>query len=217
MGGVERALHRSLAYGRCEHSLDEQAGPCRTSARTGRVVLALAVARGTGGTQPEAVSRTSWERSARGRVRFLPPTSMTVLPLTMWTWAASQLVPARVAVVTALAAKESITMLSPGPPSMLSLPGPPMQDVVARAAEQRVVAVAADEDVVAVAAVQRQLDRAGRHAGCIDDVVAREGVDRQPVVGGLGAGDADPRGRDRSPRFRSDRRRRRGHRRRWCR
>ena len=63
------------------------------------------------------------------------------------------------------------------------------QHVVAVAAEQHVVAVAADQDVVAVAAVGRELDRAGRQAGGLDHVVAGQGVDRQPVVGRLGAGD----------------------------
>ena len=60
---------------------------------------------------------------------------------------------------------------SPAPPKSVSLP------------------VAADQDVVAVAAVLRELDRAGRQARGFHDVVAGQGVDRQPVVGRLGAGD----------------------------
>ncbi len=80
-------------------------------------------------------------------------------------------------------------MLSPGPPSRMSWPGAADQDVVAGAADQGVVARAADQDVVAVAAVGRERDRAGRQARGVHHVVAGQGVDRQPVVGGLGARD----------------------------
>ena len=65
------------------------------------------------------------------------------------------------------------------------------EHVVAGAAHEHVVAVAADEDVVALAAVGGELDRPCRQAGGLDDVVAGEGVDREPVVGGLGAGHVD--------------------------
>ena len=66
----------------------------------------------------------------------------------------------------------------------MSVPGPPMQDVVARAAEEGVVAGAAEQHVVAVAAVEREQRRAGGHAGGVDDVVAGQRVDRQPVAAG---------------------------------
>ena len=85
-----------------------------------------------------------------------------------------------------------ITTSSPAPPSMDVVAGPADEHVVAGAAEQGVVAVAADEDVVAVAAVGGEQDRRGRQAGGVDHVVAGERVDRQPVVGGLGAGDVRP-------------------------
>ena len=68
-----------------------------------------------------------------------------------------------------------IRMLLPGPPSS-SLARPADQDVVARAADQRVVARSPDQDVVAVAAVLRELDRAGRQARGVDDVVAAEAL-----------------------------------------
>ena len=82
-------------------------------------------------------------------------------------------------------------MLSPGAAVEDVDAGAADQHVVAVAAEQHVVAVAADQDVVAVAAVGGELDRAGRQARGLDHVVAGQGVDRQPVVGGLGAGDVD--------------------------
>ena len=64
------------------------------------------------------------------------------------------------------------------------------QDVVAAPPVERVVAGAADQDVVAVAAVGRELDRRPQ-ARRVHHVVAAQGVDDQPVVGGLGAGDVD--------------------------
>ena len=84
-----------------------------------------------------------------------------------------------------------IRMLSPGPPSRTSWPGPPISTSSPAPPSSDVVAVAADQHVVAVAAVGRELDRAGRQARGFDHVVAGQGVDRQPVVGGLGAGDVD--------------------------
>src|SRR5262249_38788848 len=74
------------------------------------------------------------------------------------------------------------------------LAGAADQDVVPRAAGQRVVAAAADEDVIAVAAVGREGDRGGGEAGGVHRVVAAQGIDRQPVVGSLGARDVHPGG-----------------------
>ena len=125
-----------------------------------------------------------------------------------------------VALLTGLPANElgyGITTLSPGPPSRTSWPPAADQDVVAGAAEQRVVAGAADQDVVAVAAVGRELDRAGGQARGLDHVVAGQGVDDQPVVGGLGAGDVHLGGQAEdgdAARIAGDGDRRR---RRWCR
>src|SRR5262249_18724001 len=52
-----------------------------------------------------------------------------------------------------------------------------------------VVAIAADEDVVADIAVRGELDCRSGQAGGLHHVVTSQGVDRQPVVGRLGAGD----------------------------
>src|SRR5262245_6122652 len=71
------------------------------------------------------------------------------------------------------------------------LPRPTDQRVVAGAAAERVVAGAGDQDVVAVAAVRRELDGVGRQARGVHRVVAGQGVDREQVPGGLGAGDVD--------------------------
>src|SRR5262249_48334836 len=71
------------------------------------------------------------------------------------------------------------------------LPRPAVEHVVAGPAAERVVAGAADQDVVAVAAVRRELDGVGRQARGFHRVVAGQGVDREPVPGGLGAGDVD--------------------------
>ena len=68
---------------------------------------------------------------------------------------------------------------------------PAEEHVVAGAAEEDVVAVAADQHIVALAAVGGEQDHAGREAGSVDDVVAGQGVDGQPVVGGFGPGDVD--------------------------
>ena len=56
-------------------------------------------------------------------------------------------------------------------------------DVVAVAAVDQVVALAAEEQVVAEAAVHRELDAVGFQRGGVDDVVAAQRVERQPVVG----------------------------------
>ena len=65
---------------------------------------------------------------------------------------------------------------SPAPPMRVSLPSPPMRMSSS------------------VAAVERQLDRAGGHPGGLDDVVAVEHVDGEPVVGRFRAGDVHLRG-----------------------
>src|SRR5262245_15605068 len=64
----------------------------------------------------------------------------------------------------------------------------PMQHVVAGAANERVVGRTAEQKVVAGAAVRRQLDGPGRPACRVHGVVAVAGLDRKPVVGGLGTG-----------------------------
>ena len=99
-------------------------------------------------------------------------------------------------------------MLSPVPPSRTSRPGPPIRMSSPCAAVEGVVACATDEDVVAVAAVGRELDRAGRQARSVHDVVAAQGIDRQPVVRGLGALDVHLGGEADHGRRRSHRRRR---------
>ena len=71
------------------------------------------------------------------------------------------------------------------------MPGAADQHVVAGAAEEGVVAGAADEDVVAVAAVRRELDCASLEPRGLDDVIAGEAVDDEPVVRGLEARDVD--------------------------
>src|SRR4051794_4885135 len=68
------------------------------------------------------------------------------------------------------------------------------EDVVAGLTEQRVRAGAADEDVGTVAAVLRQRERAGLQGAGVDDVVAREAVDVQSVVGPFGMQDVRPGG-----------------------
>src|SRR5688572_20394037 len=79
--------------------------------------------------------------------------------------------------------------------------GPAVEDVLSRAAEehvvarlpaQRVVTGTADEDVVPVAPGLREPDPRGLEAAAEDDVVAREGIDRQRVVGLLGVRDVHP-------------------------
>src|SRR5262249_54850259 len=81
-----------------------------------------------------------------------------------------------------------------GPAAEHVQPGPADQHVIAGAAEQGIVPLAADQHVVAGAAVLRKPDRVGGQAGGIHHVVARQGVDDKPVVGGLGAGDVHRRG-----------------------
>ncbi len=129
----------------------------------------------------------------------LPSMMITVCPLTMRTWLSSHSASAGVAEVTRspLAAVE-LVLAAGGDELDLDVVAVAAVDdvgaaaaeehVVAGAAQQHVVAVAADEDVVALAAVGGELDRPCLQAGGLDHVVAAEGVDRQPVVGGLGAG-----------------------------
>ena len=64
-------------------------------------------------------------------------------------------------------------------------------EVVAVAAEQQVVAVAAGDGVVAGTAIDGELRGSGRQGGGIDDVVAGERADDEPVIGGLEARDRD--------------------------
>ncbi len=84
---------------------------------------------------------------------------------------------------------DAMTTLSPGPPSRMSWPGPPIRTSSPAPPSRVSLPCAADQDVVAVAAVGGELDRAGRQARGLDHVVAGQGVDDQPVVGRLGAGD----------------------------
>ena len=67
--------------------------------------------------------------------------------------------------------------------------GAHQRGVVAVAAVDQVVALAADEHVVAEAAVHRELDAVGLEAGRVDDVVAAEPVEDEPVVGRFGEED----------------------------
>ena len=89
----------------------------------------------------------------------------------------------------------------PGPPSRMSSPGPPMQHVVSGIAAERVVAVAADQNIVTVAAIGGELDGARREPRRLDDVIAGESIDDDPVVGGIEAGDVHRGGKaqDRDP------------------
>ena len=112
------------------------------------------------------------------------PRSSTVLPSTVLAWVASQSCPSAVrrqsrggvgAVdldVVAVAAVEDVGA------------GPAEQHVVTRAAEDGVVAGAADQHVVTGAAAQREQRRIGGNAGRVDDVVAGERVDGDPIVPG---------------------------------
>src|SRR5262245_23881099 len=61
--------------------------------------------------------------------------------------------------------------------------------VVPRVAVQGVVALAADQDVVTIVAIGGKLDGARREPRRLDDVVAGEPIDDDPVVGGLEPGD----------------------------
>src|SRR5262245_22580813 len=69
------------------------------------------------------------------------------------------------------------------------LPGAADEHVVPRIAAQGVVALAADQDVVTLVAIGGELDAARRQARRLDDVVAGESIDDDPVVGGLEPGD----------------------------
>ena len=173
-------------------------------------------------------ARTSWVRSVPASRWSFPPIVITVAPLTMRMWFSTHCASAAVAEetrspsaaaswswpcagdeldldVVAVAAVEDVVAAAAE------------QHVVAGAAEQHVVAGAADEDVVAVAAVGGELDAAGRQARGLDHVVAGQRVDRQPVVGGLGAGDVDLGGQAEDGRAGSRRRSPGRRRRRWCR
>src|SRR5262245_20090345 len=72
-------------------------------------------------------------------------------------------------------------------------PGATEQHVVSRVAVERVVAVAADQHVVAIAAIGGELDRARREPRRLDDVIAGEAVDDDPIVRRLEADDVHPR------------------------
>ena len=65
------------------------------------------------------------------------------------------------------------------------------EHVVAFAAADRVVAVAADQDVVADAAVDGERHGPGRDPRCVDDIVAVERRDREPVERRFGTADGD--------------------------
>ena len=103
------------------------------------------------------------------------PTSITVLPLTMWTWVASQPLPTRGCRGHGVGGEGVDDDVVAGAAVDDVVPRSADQDVVAGTAVQHVVAGAADEDVVAVAAVQRELDRVGRHAGGVDRRRRRRG------------------------------------------
>ena len=87
-----------------------------------------------------------------------------------------------------------MTTLSPAPPSMVSLPGPPIRtsspgppsSVSLPSPPMRTSSPSPPLSVSWIAPAARP--------DASIDVVAGEGVDRQPVVGGLGAGDVHPRG-----------------------
>ncbi len=63
---------------------------------------------------------------------------------------------------------------SPAPMRAVSSPSPPLI---------KSLPCAAEEHVGAEAAVHRELDGVGCQRGGVDDVVAAQGVERQPVVG----------------------------------
>src|SRR5687768_2462842 len=65
------------------------------------------------------------------------------------------------------------------------------QYVVARAAEQDVIALAADQYVVAFTAVESKADHASADTGRFDDVVAREALNDDAVVGSFGTRHVD--------------------------
>src|SRR5688572_17644322 len=63
------------------------------------------------------------------------------------------------------------------------------EHVVVGVTQEHVVAGATQEHVVAGATACRELDRSAGQARSLDCVVAGQGVDGQPIVGRLGAGD----------------------------
>src|SRR5262249_35987488 len=87
-------------------------GPGRVPARERCVVPAPAVARRSRAQDAEP-SAVSCARSVWGSVRCLPPTSSTVLPLTVWACVFSQSVPATAADDTVSLAMPARTMLLP--------------------------------------------------------------------------------------------------------
>jgi hypothetical protein len=84
--------------------------------------------------------------------------------------------------VEAVLAFEDVVVVA-GVPDERVVAGAHEGGVVAVAAVDQVVALGADDEVAAEAAVHRELDAVGLEAGRVDDVVAAQAVERQPVVG----------------------------------
>ena len=144
------------------------------------------------GADPATSSRlrASAASLARGSVRDSPSTFSTVLPREVRAWLASQFAPTAVAAVTVFAEAESITTLSPVPPSRTSVPGPPISTSSPAppssvSAPLPPIRMSSPSPPVAV----RQ--HAGGQRRGVDHVVAGQRVDGHAVAAGGRAGDRD--------------------------